>query len=241
MTRTALVTGGGTGIGRAVAARFTAAGDRVYLTGRREKPLREATTALGELAHALPCDNTDPDRLAAAVAELPDTIDVLVNNAGGNTDFDLPEPDGLAALARRWQANVNANLISAVLTTHAVGDRLATGGAVVHIGSIAADQGAGSYGAAKAALAAWNVDLAKQLGARGITSNVVSPGYVEETEFFRDRLTGDRVGRLVDATLTGRAGTPADIAETVFFLASPGARHLTGQAINVNGGAHTSR
>ncbi|HEX5401391.1 MAG TPA: SDR family oxidoreductase [Pseudonocardiaceae bacterium] len=130
-----------------------------------------------------------------------------------------------------------ANLLSAVLTTNAVADRLASGGAVVHLGSIAADKGAGSYGAAKAAVAAWNVDLARDLGPRGITSNVVSPGYVGDTEFFRDRLTDQRREVLISQTATSRPGTPEDIAGVVHFLASAAARHVTGQVINVNGGA----
>ncbi|QIS12669.1 SDR family NAD(P)-dependent oxidoreductase [Nocardia arthritidis] len=241
MTRTVLVTGGGTGIGYAVADRFSGEGDEVYITGRRKEILQECAAALGDNVHPLPCDNTDPDQLAAAVADLPDRIDVLVNNAGGNTDFTATPRDGLRALADRWLANLNSNVLSAVLTTHAVGDRLATGGSVVHIGSIAADQGAGSYGAAKAAVAAWNVDLARELGPRGITSNVVSPGYIQDTEFFHDKLTADRIDYLISRTMTGRAGAPSDIAETIHFLASPGARHITGQVINVNGGAFTSR
>lgn len=241
MSRTILVTGGGTGIGLAVAARFAAAGDAVVITGRRPRPLAEVAARLGAGVRAVRCDATDPDQLAAALADLPDRVDVLVNNAGGNTDLDRPPADGLAGLAAAWRANLDANLLSAVLTTHAVLDRLAGGGAVVHIGSIAADTGAGAYGAAKAALASWNVDLAGTLGARGVTSNVVSPGYVGDTEFFRDRLTADRRDRLVAQTATGRPGAPDDIAGAVWFLASPDARHVTGQVLNVNGGASTTR
>ncbi|MFD5094001.1 SDR family NAD(P)-dependent oxidoreductase [Amycolatopsis thailandensis] len=241
MTRTILVTGGGTGIGKAVAAKFAVSGDVVYITGRRKDVLVSTAAGLGSSVRPLVCDSTDPEQVTTALAELDGPIDVLVNNAGGNTDFDLPEPDGLAGVLARWRANLDANLISAVLTTTAAEDDLAPGGSVIHIGSIAADQGAGSYGAAKAGLASWNVDLAKRLGARKITANVVSPGYIRETEFFRDKLPAERAEQLVDATSTGRAGIPADIAETVYFLASAGARHITGQTFGVNGGAHPTR
>ncbi|MFE5571149.1 MULTISPECIES: SDR family NAD(P)-dependent oxidoreductase [Amycolatopsis] len=241
MTRTILVTGGGTGIGRAVAARFAASDAVVHITGRRKDVLVSAAADLGSSVRPLVCDATDPEQVTAALDSLDGPIDVLVNNAGGNTDFDLPEQDGLAGVLAHWRANLDANLISAVLTTTAAQDKLAEGGSVIHIGSIAADQGAGSYGAAKAGLASWNVDLAKQLGARKITANVVSPGYIRETEFFRDKLPAERAEQLIDATSTGRAGIPADIAETVYFLASAGARHITGQTFGVNGGAHPTR
>lgn len=241
MTRTILVTGGGTGIGRAVAARFATSDAVVHITGRRKDVLVSAAADLGPSVRPLVCDGTDPEQVTAALDALDGPIDVLVNNAGGNTDFDLPEQDGLAGVLAHWRANLDANLISAVLTTTAVQDKLVEGGSVIHIGSIAADQGAGSYGAAKAGLASWNVDLAKQLGARKITANVVSPGYIRETEFFRDKLPAERAEQLIDATSTGRAGIPADIAETVYFLASAGARHITGQTFGVNGGAHPTR
>lgn len=161
--------------------------------------------------------------------------------AGGNTDFDRSPAVDLSSLAANWHANLTANLISAVLMVAVVRDRLVAGGAVVTIGSIAADNGAGAYGAAKAGLSSWNIELAAELGPRGITANVVSPGYIAGTEFFRDALTGQRRDSLVAATYTGRAGSVDDVADTVRFLASPAARHITGQVLEVNGGAHPSR
>ncbi len=96
------------------------------------------------------CDYTDPAALTALLTGLPDRIDVPVNNAGGNTDLDADGEHDLASYARAFSANLGANLLSAVLTTKALDERLAAGGAVVHIGSIAAEPGGGSYGAAKA-------------------------------------------------------------------------------------------
>ncbi len=165
-------------------------------------------------------------------------MDVLVNNAGGNTDIGAPEPASLAEVAAAWQANINANLLSAVLVTTRLRDRLAPGGAVISMSSIAAHRGgAGSYSAAKAAIEAWNLTLAEDLGSDAITANVVAPGYTEGTEFFRDRMTDKRRSALIAQTANGRAGTAEDIAATVLFLASPGASHITGQTIHVNGGA----
>lgn len=241
MPRTVLVTGGSTGIGRAVAERFAADGAEVVITGRRADVLGETAAKIG--ARGVVCDASDPAAVQAALAGLPERIDVLVNNAGGNTDFTQPDPDDLAQLAANWQANFAANVVSAVLTTTAVADRLAEDGTVVLLSSIAAERGSGggSYGAAKAAIAAWNVDLSAELGPRGITSNVVSPGFIADTEFFHGRMTDERRSTLLNQTRNKRVGRPDDIAETVYFLASAGARHITGQVINVNGGAVTTR
>ena len=239
MSRHVLVTGASGGIGLAVAGRFARAGDEVVVTARRVDPLAAAADEIG--ARAVPADVSDPAQVAALVDQLPENLDVLVNNAGGNRVFDVAEPDELTEMARLWRANLDANLISAVLVTEAVRGRLRAGGSVIHLGSIGAERGAGSYGAAKAALASWSVGLSADLGSIGVTSNVISPGYIEQTEFFRDRLTDARRTALVAATHNGRPGTVDDVAETAYFLASPGARHITGQQLNVNGGAFTTR
>jgi 3-oxoacyl-[acyl-carrier protein] reductase len=256
VARNVLITGGSSGIGRAIAARFASGGDRVVITGRNAERLRRAAAEVG--AHDIVCDGADPARVAALRAGLADrfgpALDVLVNNAGGNTEFDRRDTGeaagpggagagraGLERLAARWQANLDANLISAVLTTSAVADMLAAGGSVISIGTIGAERGGGSYGAAKAALAAWNADLSSDIGPRGVTANVISAGFIAGTNFFRDRLTSERRDTLVAATHDKRPGRPDDIAETAYFLASPGARHITGQTIHVNGGAFTTR
>jgi 3-oxoacyl-[acyl-carrier protein] reductase len=240
VSRTIVVTGGATGIGRAVAERFVAGGDEVVITGRRAAVLEKAAADLG--ARAVVCDGRDPEAVARLAAELPARIDVLVNNAGGNTDFSQPEPgDDLVQVRANWLANLEANLLSAVLTTTALAPKLADGGSVIHLGSIAANLGRSSYGASKAALTTYNLDVAAELGPRGITSNVVAPGFTSDTEFFQGQLTDTRRESLIQATLTKREGVSTDIAETIWFLASPGARHLTAQTLHLNGGALTTR
>ena len=240
--RQIVVTGGGTGIGRAVAEAFAARGDQVVIAGRRKDVLEEAAAQLGPLVRPIALDASDPVQVEAALDVFPDRVDVLVNNAGGNTDIGAPSPSGLAALAEAWRANLDANVLSAVLVTTALRPRLVAGGAVVSVSSIAAHRGgSGSYGAAKAAVEAWNLTLAQELGKDRITANVIAPGYIEATEFFRGGMTEQRRRTLVAQTTNGRVGTPADVAGTVLFLASPAAGHITGQILHVNGGALAGR
>ncbi|GAB2612991.1 SDR family oxidoreductase [Streptomyces capparidis] len=237
-----VVTGGGTGIGRAVAEAFAEQGDRVVVTGRRADVLERAARELGPSVRPVAFDAADPAAVRAALPALPERVDVLVNNAGGNTDIGAEPGEGLDGLAAAWRANLEANVLTAVLVTEALRPRLARGGAVVSIGSIAAHRGgSGSYGAAKAAVEAWNLTLAQRLGPDGVTANVVAPGYIEDTDFFGGAMTERRRETLIAETSTGRAGNPRDVAGTVLFLASPAASHITGQTLHVNGGALAGR
>jgi 3-oxoacyl-[acyl-carrier protein] reductase len=241
MTRTAIVTGGGTGIGREIAARLAADGMSVVITGRRKEVLETAAGELGVRTVAF--DAADVAAIEAALPDLPDQVDVLVNNAGGNIGRQRPAPGegDLAGLRDLWIAQLEANVISAVMMTSALTPRLARDGRVISIGSIAGARGGGAYGAAKAALHTWTGDLAFELGGLGITVNVVAPGMIEDTEFFGDRIPEERRTLMIGQTANGRAGRPADVADTVAFLASPEAGHITAQVIHVNGGAFRGR
>ena len=250
MARAVVITGGATGIGRACAAHFAAGGDTVVITGRRADLLEEVAASVGATAVAF--DASDPLAVANVLDRLPASVDVLINNAGGNTDLAradssnaiaATEPQNrLTNTASRWRANFEANVLSAVLVTEALETRLADNARIVTIGSIAGRTGGGgSYGAAKAAIEAWTADLARSLGPRRITANVVSPGLIESTEFFHGKLAEERRARLVEATFTKRAGQPEDVVAVISFLASPAAGHVTGQVVPVNGGAHLAR
>ncbi|MEU1161879.1 SDR family oxidoreductase [Streptomyces sp. NPDC005921] len=242
MARNIVISGGGTGIGLAAARVFAADGDRVLLLGRRREVLERAGVPGAVVRAADLAEPADVRDVARFVAEEFGTVDVLIHSAGANAAFaDGAEAgDPLDAVARVWSGNFRQNTLTAVLLTEALKDRLADpGGRVLFIGSIAAFRGSGtgSYAAAKAALHPYAHDLARQLGPRGVTVNVVAPGYIEDTEFFGGPVEEGRRERLVAETSTGRAGTPGDVAATLHWLASPVAGHITSQIVQVNGGA----
>ncbi|MER8186450.1 SDR family oxidoreductase [Kitasatospora sp. NPDC094015] len=251
--RLAVVSGGGTGIGRAIAHELAASGHRVVVLGRRAEVLEQAGAVVDAAVGAalvvpLPVDLTDPaqvDRAAGTIGGLGE-VDVLVNNAGA---IITPPADGsLGALAEAWRRDLDTNLMTAVLLTTALLGRLRRpGGRLIMISSAAAQRGgagahsAGSYAAAKAALHGWAFGLARQLGPEGITVNVLAPGYVADTPIFGDRMSEEFHTAKIADTLVGRAGTPADVAAAVGYIASPAAGYLTGQVIGLNGGAVLGR
>lgn len=235
--RNVVVTGGGTGIGRAVAHRFAQAGERVTIVGRRREVLvaTAAELSIGRAPAVVPvvCDLADPDDVQSALARLPSRIDVLVNNAGSR---ELPRGSGPHGVLARWRGDFERNVLTAVLITESVRDRLPEGGRVITVTSVAALRGGGSYGASKAALHAWNHSLAVLLGARGVTCNIVAPGTVGGTQFFGSRLDEAELTRRAGRTLVGRVGRPEDVAAAVVFLASPDAGFVTGEILQCNGG-----
>jgi 3-oxoacyl-[acyl-carrier protein] reductase len=196
---------------------------------------------IGPQATAVRADLADPGQAGAvveAVAGRP--VDVLINNAGAYVGGDDSTP---AALAAHWRANFDSNVITAVLLTNALLPLLRRPGArIILTSSIAAQRGGGGpYSAAKAALHGYVLDLATRLSPDGITANVISPGYVTDSEFFDGRMTEEGHAQRVAATLVKRAGVPDDIAEAVRWLAGPGGGFVTGQIINVNGGSVLGR
>ncbi|MBY8865225.1 MULTISPECIES: SDR family NAD(P)-dependent oxidoreductase [Streptomyces] len=242
MTRNVVISGGGTGIGLAAAQTFAADGDRVLLLGRREEVLRKADVP-GALTFAADvADVAGVRRAARFVAGELGAVDVLIHAAGGTGQLEprVERDDPLDLVADNWSVNFRLNTLTAVLLTEALKDRLAEpGGRVLFLSSIAAYRGSGTgaYAASKAALHPYAHDLARQLGPRGITVNVVAPGYIEDTEFFGDAMDEARRERLIAETADGRAGTPGDVAATLHWLASPAAGHVTSQIVQVNGGA----
>ncbi|WP_330267552.1 SDR family oxidoreductase [Streptomyces griseorubiginosus] len=242
MARNVVISGGGTGIGRAAAQVFAAEGDRVLLLGRRAEVLEKAGVP-GASTYAADLADVDAVRGVVGFVERElGTVDVLIHSAGGTGQLEpaVEGGDALDAVAHNWTVNFRLNLLTAALLTEGLKERLASpGGRVLFVSSIAAYRGSGSgaYGAAKAGLHPYAHDLARELGPRGITANVVAPGYVEDTEFFGAAIDPARRERLVGDTVTGRAGTPGDIAATLHWLASVGAGHVTSQVVQVNGGA----
>ena len=251
MNRNIIVSGAGTGIGRAIAQQFARAGDHVVLLGRRAAVLETAAQQINETLGAhrnavtwIPVDLSSVPDVEAMLRTLEEremtTIDVIVNNAGGVVHTATHD---LTDVAARWRQDFQTNVLTAVLLTEALLPRLRRpNGRIIHLSSIAAIQGGGdSYSGAKAALLGWTYHLAQVLGPQGITVNAIAPGYITDTEFFGESMTPERYQRLIARTLVGRAGTPTDVAAVAFFLASGQASYLTGQVIHVNGGAAFGR
>jgi 3-oxoacyl-[acyl-carrier protein] reductase len=234
----AVVTGGASGIGFGIARALIGTGYGVRLVGRTADRLRDAAERLGDGVSWRVADVGRRGDIAGALDGL-DRVDVLVNAAGFIRGVALATPADEAEAA--WDAVIAANLKGTFLMTHAVAPRLCSpGGRIVNISSIGAQTGGSrpgglAYAAAKSGLHGLTYALARELAPRGITANVIAPGFVAGTGF-----TGswpeERVSAIIAETPLGRAGTPDDIAGAVLWLASDAAAFVTGVVIPVNGG-----
>lgn len=241
--RLVVVGGGGSGIGKAVAARFVSLGDEVVIVGRRETRLADVAADLGPRVRAVPADLSSADGARTVLAALGGSVvDVLVTAAGSS---DARTPETAEDVETEWLRDFRANVLTSVLLEFVLRPSLARpGGRVVGIGSIAGQIGSGvggSYGAAKAALQAWAFSLARELGPDGITVNLVLPGYIPDTEFFGDRIDDEFHRLRVERTMLGREGTSDEVASVVEFLASGEASYVTAQLVGVSGGTVLGR
>jgi 3-oxoacyl-[acyl-carrier protein] reductase len=250
MTKRICVSGASSGIGAQIAVDLAADGGDLVLIARRKDQLDEvAARALAAGAASttvVVLDLATPDEFLPTLRPLTETgpFDVIVAAAGANAALAPSAPAGLEGLAWatwHWEANFRANVMTAVTLLEGLRelDAIADQASIILVSSIAAyrGSGSGSYGASKAALHPYAYDLADALGTRGIRVNVVAPGYIAETGFFNGQLSSQRHETLISQTLIGRAGTPEDVSGTVQWLSSPQARHVTGQIIQINGGA----
>ncbi len=244
-TMTALVTGGSRGIGRAIAERLARDGATVAFTYATNRPAADAVVARihAEGGHAVALQaelgtHNDAEQLWAAFdAALPGAhVDILVNNAGIGCYADisvLTEED----FDRVFAVNVRAPFF---IVQHGL-PRIPDGGRIINISSGAARlalPGAIAYGSTKAALDTFTLNLAAQLGPRGITVNSLAPG-ITDTDMNAGWLHRDAEAETSAAALAalGRVGAPADIADIVAFLASDDARWMTGRVVDATGGA----
>src|SRR3982075_2237835 len=233
--KTALVTGGGKGIGKAISQALAGMGARVAVNYRADKTAAEETAASLPNASAHKADVGDPAQVEAMFKAV-GRVDILVNNAGAVRDKLL-----IQMAPADWEELIRTDLMSAFATTRAAimsGMMRARWGRIVNISSIVGitgNAGQSNYDAAKAGLIGFTKSVAREYGSRNITCNAVAPGYVR-TELTSGSLTDAMVEELVKATPIKREGTADDIAALVAFLCSDRAGFITGRVIWVDGG-----
>ncbi|MBN7135064.1 3-oxoacyl-ACP reductase [Lysobacter enzymogenes] len=236
----ALVTGASRGIGAAIADELAAQGATVIGTATSEsgaQAIGERLAAHG--GHGRVLNVADPasvESLLDAVAKEIGAISILVNNAGITRDNLL-----MRMKDEDWQAILDTNLTSVYRTSKAVMRSMmkARRGRIINIASVVGvtgNPGQANYAAAKAGVIAFSKSLAREIGSRGVTVNVVAPGFID-TDMTRD-LPQDAKTAMFDQIALGRFGEPADIARAVAFLAGPGAGYITGETLHVNGGMY---
>ncbi|MCS4249989.1 SDR family NAD(P)-dependent oxidoreductase [Pseudomonas sp. BIGb0164] len=237
----ALVTGASRGIGKAIALALAAEGADVVITYERSREKAEAVVAqikaTGRNAFALQADSADAQAVKNSVdqaAEALGGLDILVNNAG-IFQYGTLETLDLATL----DAVIDVNIKSVILASQAALAHLPDGGRIINLGSCLAEQvpaaGLSIYSMSKSALIAFTQGLARDLGPRGITVNIVHPG---PTDTDMNPADSEKAAASKAGIALGHYGTSEDVAAAVTFLASPGAKQITGAGLLVDGGVN---
>ncbi|HEY3284392.1 MAG TPA: SDR family oxidoreductase [Armatimonadota bacterium] len=239
--KVALVTGGSRGIGAAAARALADEGADVAISyvsseAKAQAMVRELE-AKGVRAACLQADQEDPERVTAlvdAVVQRFGRLDILVNNAGIIGDFaEGNSTDSFSSLDRLYAVNIRG----VVAGIRAAAKVMEEGGRIITVGSAVASRmafaGMSDYGATKAAVAGYTRGMARDLGARGITVNVVQPGPIDTDMNPAD---GALAPTLTGSIALGRYGRPEEVASAIAYLASPAASYITGAELNVDGG-----
>lgn len=238
----ALVSGASRGIGRSIAELLGSAGATVVGTATSEKGAQAITAYLHEAGIAGKgmvlnvADKASIDTVVKAVGDEFGGISVLVNNAGITRDNLL-----MRMKDDEWDDIINTNLTSVYRMSKAClrGMTKAKKGRIISISSVvgaSGNAGQTNYAAAKAGLVGFSKSLAREIGSRNVTVNVVAPGFID-TDMTRE-LSEDQRNNLLHGIPLGRLGQPAEIAGAVLFLASPLGAYVTGETIHVNGGMY---
>ena len=236
----ALVTGASRGIGAAIADELAAQGATVIGTATSDAGAKAIGERLaGQGGHGRVLDVADAasvDALIDGIASDIGPVSILVNNAGITRDNLL-----MRMKDEDWQAILDTNLTSVYRTSKAVMRAMmkARKGRIINIASVigvTGNAGQANYAAAKAGIIGFSKSMAREIGSRGITVNVVAPGFID-TDMTRS-LPEDAKKGMLDQIALGRLGEPADIARAVAFLAGPSAAYITGETLHVNGGMY---
>jgi len=233
-----LVSGASRGIGQATARYLQSMGGTVFGTATSQDGADAISAELGQ-GRGLVLDVTDSEAILAVIESVKDAvgaITILVNNAAITRDQLL-----MRMKDEDWQTVIDTNLTGAMRMTRAClrGMLKARTGRVINVSSVvgyAGNPGQGNYCAAKAGLAGFSRSIAHEVGSRGITCNVVAPGFID-TDMTRS-LDEQQRERLTGTIPLGRLGEPADVAACIGFLASPASAYVSGQTLHVNGGMY---
>ena len=233
----ALVTGASRGIGASIAARLAAAGASVIGTATSQAGADGISAALGDNGRGIVLNVSDADSVAAALKDVQGnegSPSILVNNAGITRDNLL-----MRMKQDEWDDVMDANLTGVYRLSKGClrGMMKARKGRIINIASVVAvmgNPGQANYAASKAGMIGFSKSLAREIGSRGITVNVVAPGFID-TDMTKELPEENRAAMLSQVPL-GRLGEGDDIANAVLFLASQGGAYITGETLHVNGG-----